>query len=224
MAREAVGETMVEARGESEEKADNLHLYEAQFFGFTPETCMLRVYSAFQDCLYDILPVVEKVCVRQLSKGESGEAEELLLSRARDCSRKLQFFLEERFRQLSQRMDALLVTRCLSVPPNVLLPEDEPHRSRATDTQEALRLETSLAELQRAYDAEVCARQALLAELAEQKEVQKQLDGILVWVREVQAAWVKEGMGSFNESFRLMMESVNKLLVAVREVCNKAPC
>lgn len=89
--------------------------------------------------------------------------------------------------------------------------------------QEVLRQESSLADLQRAYEAEVYARQALLAELEEQREVQKQLDGILTWVRELQAAWVKEGNGSFHESFRLVMESVKKLQEAVGEVCNKAP-
>lgn len=106
-----------------------LKLYETQFFGFTPQTCMLRVYSAFQDCLYDILPVVEKVCVRQLSKGDSEGEEARLQSRARECSRKLQLFLEERFKQLSERMEALLADRCFSVPPNVLLPEDKSHSS-----------------------------------------------------------------------------------------------
>lgn len=184
---------------------------------------MLRVYSAFQDCLCDILPVVEKVCVRQLSKGESDGTKEQLRTRARECSRKLQQFLEDRFKQLSGRMEALLVNRCFSVPPNVLLPEDESHNNYPQNTQEVLRLESSIADLQRAYEAEVCARQALLAELEEQSEVQKQLDAILMWFRELQAAWVKEGNGSFHESFRQVMESIKKLQQAVGEVCNKAP-
>ncbi|XP_078107099.1 protein MIS12 homolog [Sander vitreus] len=226
MARETREEMEIDIRGEVDEEADSippstLKLYETQFFGFTPQTCMLRVYSAFQDCLYDILPVVEKVCVRQLSKGEADD--ELLRSRARECSHKLQQFLEERFKQQSERMEALLVNRCFSVPPNVLLPEDKSHKKYPQDIQEVLRLEKSIVDLQRAYEAEVCARQALLAELEEQREVQKHLDEILEWVRELQAAWVKEGNGSFHESFRLAMESVKKLLEAVGEVCNKAP-
>lgn len=104
-----------------------LKLYETQFFGFTPKTCMLRVSSAFQDCLCDILPVVEKVCVRELSRADAGAAEEQLQARARECSRKLQQSLEDRFKQLSERMEALLVDRCFSVPPNVLLAEDKSH-------------------------------------------------------------------------------------------------
>lgn len=80
-----------------------------------------------------------------------------------------------------------------------------------------LRLESTLADLHRAYEAEVCARQELLAELEEQKEVQKQLGEILTWVRELQAAWEKEGNASVQESFRLVMASIKKLQEAVRE-------
>lgn len=90
-------------------------------------------------------------------------------------------------------------------------------------SQEMLRLESSIADLQRSYEAEVCAKQALLAELEEQTEVQKQLDGILTWVRELQTVWEKEGNGSFHESFLLLMESVKKLQEVIREVYNKAP-
>ncbi|KAI3377805.1 hypothetical protein L3Q82_008948, partial [Scortum barcoo] len=199
MAREETEQLHMEADSLSPSK---LKLYETQFFGFTPQTCMLRVYSAFQDCLSDILPVVEQVCVRQLSRGEPAGQEELLRARARDCSRRLQQLLDGRFKQLSGRMEALLLTRCFSVPPNVLLPEDKSHNNHPQDLQEVLKLESSIADLQRSYEAEVCARQALLAELEEQREVQKQLDEILTWVRELQAAWVKEGNGSFNESFQ----------------------
>ncbi|GAA6220115.1 protein MIS12 homolog [Lates japonicus] len=228
MARETREESEMDVCGEVDSEADSpcpstLKLYETQFFGFTPQTYMLRVYSAFQDCLNDILPVVEKVCVRQLSKGETDGAEELLRARARECSRKLQQFLEERFKQLSERMETLLVNDCFTVPPNVLLPEDQSHNIYPQDLQEVLKLESSLTDLHRAYEAEVCARQALLAELEEQREVQKQLDGILMWVRELQAAWVKDGNGNFHESFRLVMESVKKLQEAVREVYTKVP-
>ncbi|XP_061819518.1 protein MIS12 homolog [Nerophis lumbriciformis] len=203
--------------------SSNLQLYESQFFGFTPQTCMLRVYSAFWDCLCDILPVVETECVRQLRKGKSEAAVEQLRVRARECTRKLQHFLCQRFKQISEAMDALLVTRCLSIPPNVLLPEDQPHSKHPPDTQEMLRLESSVTDLHRAYEAEVCARHALQAELEEQAVVQKQLDDFLTWIRELQTAWLMEGNGSFQESFQLVTASVKKLQDAIVEVCNKAP-
>lgn len=138
MKRELGGSAEMDVNRDAGDSGDclspsTLKLYETQFFGFTPKTCMLRVYSAFQDCLCDILLVVEKVCVRQLSKGESVADEELLQARARECSRKLQQFLEDRFKQLSERMEVLLVSRCFSVPPNVLLPEDKSHNKYPQD-------------------------------------------------------------------------------------------
>lgn len=140
MTRETREEMEMEAHGGAGEEADTLSpstlkLYETQFFGFTPETCMLRIYSAFRDSLCDILPVVEKVCVRQLSKGESNGAEELLRSQARECSRKLQQYLERRFKQLAERREVLLVNRCFTVPPSVLLPEDKSHSKHTQDIQ-----------------------------------------------------------------------------------------
>ncbi|KAK6317238.1 hypothetical protein J4Q44_G00126380 [Coregonus suidteri] len=81
---------------------------------------------------------------------------------------------------------------------------------------------SSLAELKQVYQAEVCARQALLAELEEQREVQEQLDGILRWIAELQAAWMQEGMGSFHDSFPVTMQSVKKMQAVIGE-CTTRP-
>uniref|UniRef100_A0AAZ3R4Q5 Protein MIS12 homolog n=1 Tax=Oncorhynchus tshawytscha TaxID=74940 RepID=A0AAZ3R4Q5_ONCTS len=175
----------------------SLKLYEAQFFGFTPQTCMVRVYSAFQDFLNELLLVVEAVFVRKLSGTEPNG--EQLCSRARECSQKLQIFLQERFKRLTCLMETVLVNNVLSVPPNVLLPDDQPHKKYFQRLEEVLNLESSLAELQLVYQAEVCGRQALL-----------QLDGILRWIVELQAAWMQEGMASFHDSFHAVIGEVNK--------------
>lgn len=198
----------------------SLNLYEAQFFGFTPQTCMLRIYSAFQDCLYEVLLVVEKVCVRKLSGTEPNE--EQLRFKARECSQKLQLFLQDRFKRLSGRMETILVSSVFSVPPKVLLSDDLPHKKYPQGLPEVLKLESCLAELQQSYQAEVCAQQALLAELEEQREVQEQLDGILSWIGELQAVWMKEGMGNFHDSFRVMVQSVKKLQDVIGEISKKS--
>ncbi|XP_077374412.1 protein MIS12 homolog [Festucalex cinctus] len=203
------------------EEADNLsasslELYESQFFGFTPQTFMFRLSSAFLDNLRDFLNVVEEVCVRQLSKGESdATSEEQLRVQARECSSKQQEFMGERFKQLSELMEALLLSRCFSIPPNVLLEEDQCHKNHPPDTQKMLRLESELTELRRAYEAEVYARRALQAELEEQEEVQKQLDGLL-------ARLTKENC-SHQENFQPVVASVKKLQQIIVEVCNEAP-
>ncbi|XP_077420864.1 protein MIS12 homolog [Vanacampus margaritifer] len=195
--------------------ASSLELYESQFFGFTPQTFMFRLSSAFLDNLRDFLNVVEEVCVRKLSKGESdATTEEHLRVQAKECSCKLQAFVGERFKQLSELMEALLVSRCFSIPPNVLLKEDQCHKNHPPDTQKMLRLESELTELRRAYEADVYARQALQAELEEQEEVQKQLDDLLARLK-------KENCG-YQENFQPVVASVKKLQQIIVEVCNKA--
>ncbi|KAF7688832.1 protein MIS12 homolog [Silurus meridionalis] len=200
--------------------SDSLKLYEAQFFGFTPQTCMMRMNSAFQDCLYEMLVVVESVFVRKLSQGK--EPPEELRVKTRECTQKLLHFLQERFKKLSSRMEALLVNSVLSVPQNVLLPEDEPHRKHPESKEQLLKLEASIAELQKSYEAEMCAKQALLAELEEQKETQKQLDEVLQWTDELRLSWRKEGMGNTRDCFKNMIETVNQLQGEIGKIQKKS--
>ncbi|KAI5089453.1 protein MIS12-like [Silurus meridionalis] len=200
--------------------SDSLKLYEAQFFGFTPQTCMMRMNSAFQDCLYEMLVVVESVFVRKLSQGK--EPPEELRVKTRECTQKLLHFLQERFKKLSSRMEALLVNSVLLVPQNVLLPEDEPHRKHPESKEQLLKLEASIAELQKSYEAEMCAKQALLAELEEQKETQKQLDEVLQWTDELRLSWRKEGMGNTRDCFKNMIETVNQLQGEIGKIQKKS--
>ncbi|KAI1903728.1 hypothetical protein AGOR_G00030210 [Albula goreensis] len=167
-----------------------LKLYEAQFFGFTPQTCMLRVYSAFQESLYDILVTVEAVFVKKFAS---------ILA-----------------------YGVLLVNNVLSVPQNVLLPDDQPHKKYPQGVKQLLKLENELAELQQSYQAEVCARQALMAELEEQREVQEQLDGLLKWIAELRHTWMQGGMGTVQDSFTLMTQTVKNLQEIMKDITRKS--
>ncbi|KAL4660584.1 hypothetical protein GN956_G1401 [Arapaima gigas] len=196
----------------------SLKLYEAQFFGFTPQTCMLRVYSAFQDCLHDILVTVEAVFVRKLA--ETG-AEDELSHQARECRQKLDKFLQERIQHLSKRMEVLLLNEVLSIPSNVLLPEDQPHTKYHQGVEQLLKLESELAQLEQSYQAEVCARQALMAEVQEQEEVHQELDGVLSWIGELRTTWMQGGMGSIQDSFTFMTHTVKALKDLMKGIVSK---
>ncbi|XP_076867210.1 protein MIS12 homolog isoform X2 [Brachyhypopomus gauderio] len=180
----------------------------------------MRVNSAFQDCLYEMLVVVESVFMRKLSQGK--DAPEELSLKTRECTQKLLQFLQERFRKLSGRMEALLTNSVLSVPANVLLPEDEPQRKYPHSREHLLKLEASIAELQQAHQAEVCARQALLAELEEQRETQEQLEEVLTCVEELRLGWKREGMGNVREGFRHMIQTVTHLQSVMGEIKKKS--
>lgn len=110
-----------------------------------------------------------------------------------------------------QRMKGMLMDRVLSVPRNVLLPDDQLHQKHPEGKEELTKLQDSVAKLLQDYEAEVCAKQALLAELEEQKETQKQIDEVLRWIEELRLSWRREGMGSVQDSIRHMMETVGQL-------------
>lgn len=203
----------------SEWASDSLKLYEAQFFGFTPQTCMLRIYSAFHDTLYELMLVVESVFKRRVTPAGQEPSEELGLS-MQQCSQKLLHVLQGRLELLSSRMETLLVDNVLSIPPSVLLPEDQPHLRYPRVPQELLRMEQSLAELQQAYRAEVCAKQALLAELEEQREVQEHLQGILSWIGELRTRSRPEGLGQ--DDFAPVVETVRHLQDVKAKVLEKS--
>ncbi|XP_056108839.1 protein MIS12 homolog [Rhinichthys klamathensis goyatoka] len=196
--------------------SESLQLYEAQFFGFTPETCMLRVRDAFRDSLNHILVAVESVFVKRLCPGHDPPAE--LRLTARESTQKLRQFLQERFEVMFQRMKGMLVDRVLSVPQNLLLPDDQLHQKHPEGKEELAKLQDSVAKLLQAYEAEVCAKQALLAELEEQKETQKQIDEVLRWIEELRLSWRREGMGSVQDSVRHMMEAVGQLQDVVGKI------
>ncbi|KAG7483699.1 hypothetical protein MATL_G00041270 [Megalops atlanticus] len=196
-----------------------LKLYEAQFFGFTPQTCMLRVYSAFQDSLYDILLTLEAVCVKKFG---GAEPQPKLSQQASECTEKLLKFLQDRIQRLSSRMETLLVNNVLSIPLNVLLPEDQPHQKYPQAVEQILKLEKELAQLEQSYRAEVCARQALLVELEEQKSVQEELDSLLKWIGELRVTWMQGGMGSVQDSFTFMTQTVKHLKDMMKEIAKKS--
>lgn len=180
---------------------------------------MLRIYSAFHDSLYELMLVVESVFKRKLSPAGQEPSEEMGL-KMQQCSQKLLQFLQERFELLSRRMETLLVDNILSVPPNVLLPEDQSHLKHPGASEELMRMEKSLAELQQAYRAEVCAKQALLAELGEQREVQEHLNGILSWIGELRTCGRKEGL--VQDNFAPVVETVRQLQDVKAKILKKS--
>ncbi|XP_043094367.1 protein MIS12 homolog [Puntigrus tetrazona] len=189
--------------------SESLQLYETQFFGFTPETCTVRVHDAFRDSLNQILVAVESVFVKRLCPGRDPPAE--LRLAARESTQRLRQFLQERFEIMFQRMKGMLMDRVLSIPSNVLLPDDRPHQKHPGGKEDLARLRGSIADLLQAYEAEVCAKQALLAELEEQKETRKRLDEVLGWIEELRLSWRREGMGSVRDSVRHVVETVGQL-------------
>ncbi|OCT92346.1 protein MIS12 homolog [Xenopus laevis] len=192
--------------------------YESQFFEFTPQTCILRVYITFQDYLFEMALVVEKVIMKKL---ESMQGNKISHFQIRESTEKYLNFMRERFNFLFQKMETFLLNLVLSIPKNVLLLEDKVHSQYSYTKEEFEHLQTETEALQKKCKAESLATQRLLAELEEQKHVQAELEKILTWFKGLDKICREHGNIHLKESFGFMTQTTRKLQDTVKEIDTK---
>ncbi|XP_071430994.1 protein MIS12 homolog [Pithys albifrons albifrons] len=192
--------------------------YEAQFFGFTPQTCLLRIYLAFQDYLFEVLQVVEGVILKKLEEMPGCTVSP---SEVRKCTEEFLIFMKDRFDKLFGKMEEVLLQLVLSIPKNVLLPEDKVHEEFPYSQEEFQALQEEIRQLELQCRAEAAAEQALRAELEEQKVVKAELEKILQWFDDVKKIFREQGIGNLKESLAFLKESAEKLQVVMKEVEEK---
>ncbi|NXX64092.1 MIS12 protein, partial [Scopus umbretta] len=193
--------------------------YEAQFFGFTPQTCMLRVYIAFQDYLFEMMLVVESVILKKLDGFPDCKISAFQI---RKSTEKFLLFMKERFDKLFSKMEEVLLQLVLNIPKNVLLPEDKVHEQYPYSREQFQALQDEIHQLQQQYRAEASAGQALRAELEEQKAVQAELEKILQWFDGLENICREHGTGNFKESFAFLTQNSKKLQDVLKDVEEKS--
>ncbi|KAM5215288.1 protein MIS12 homolog isoform 1-T3 [Hipposideros larvatus] len=182
--------------------------YETQFFGFTPQTCMLRIYIAFQDYLFEVMQAVEQVILKKLDGIPNSEISPVQI---RKCTEKFLSFMKGRFDNLFVKMEQLFLQWILRIPPNILLPEDKSQEMHPYSEEEFRLLQKEIEQLQEKYKAELCTKQALLAELEEQKIVQAKLKQTLALFDELENVGRDHGTSDFRESLVFLVQNSRKL-------------
>lgn len=182
--------------------------YEAQFFGFTPQTCLLRIYVAFQDHLFEVMQAVEQVILKKLEDIPNCEITPV---QTRKCTEKFLCFMKGRFDNLFGKMEQLILQSILCIPPNILLPEDKCQETNPFSEEKLELLQQEIKELQEKYKVELCTEQALLAELEEQKTVKAKLRETLTFFDELENIGRYQGTSNFRESLASLVQSCRKL-------------
>ncbi|XP_021517007.1 protein MIS12 homolog [Meriones unguiculatus] len=182
--------------------------YEAQFFGFTPQTCLLRIYTAFQDHLFEVMQAVEQVVLRKLGGTPGCEISPVQI---RKCTETFLCFMKERFDNLFGKMEHLILQSILCIPPNILLPEDKCQETHPFSEEKFQLLKQEIEELQEKYKVELRTEQALLAELEEQKIVQAKLRETLTFFDELENIGRDHGTSNFRESLVSLVQNCRKL-------------
>ncbi|NXS61519.1 MIS12 protein, partial [Brachypteracias leptosomus] len=197
----------------------NPNAYEAQFFGFTPQTCMLRVYIAFQDYLFGLMMASEKIILKKLDGIPECKIRPFQI---RKSTEKFYLFMKEHFDKLFSKMEEVLLQMVLSIPRSVLLPEDKVHEEYPYSKEQFQALQDEVHQLQQQCRAEAAAGQALRAELEEQKAVQAELEKILQWFDGLENICREHGISNFRESFAFLTCSSKKLQDVLKDVEEKS--
>lgn len=182
--------------------------YEAQFFGFTPQTCMLRIYIAFQDYLFEVMQAVEQVILKKLDGIPGCEISPVQI---RTCTEKFLGFLKGRFDHLFGKMEQLFLQLILRIPSNILLPEDKCQELHPCSEEEIELLQQEIQQLQEKFKTELCTKEALLAELEEQKIVQAKLKQTLAFFDELENVGRDHGTSDFREGLVFLIQNSRKL-------------
>lgn len=194
-------------------------IYETQFFGFTPQTCMMRMYLAFQDHLFHMMLVIEEVILKKL---EGMRYTKLTSSSIRRSSEKFLAYMRSHFDQLFGKMEQLLLRVVLTIPDNVLLPENKCQEQYRYTENEFQELQEEIRHLEHHIKAEISAQQALQAELEEQKATQEQLERILQWFDGLDTVCREHGTSNLKESFVFLKGNAAKLQTVMQEVEDKS--
>ncbi|XP_005988630.1 protein MIS12 homolog [Latimeria chalumnae] len=192
--------------------------YEAQFFGFTPQTCILRVHNAIKDYLFDMMLLVERVILKKLVELPDSNISTFQI---RESTENFLSFMNERFEQLFNKVEQMLLTLVLKVPENIFLPQDKVHKRYPYSKEQYEQLECEITQLEKRYKAEICAKQTLLAELEEQKAVQAEMEKIIQWFDTLDNTCRENGFGDFKESLTFMTQSSKKLQEKMQEIKEK---
>ncbi|XP_053310930.1 protein MIS12 homolog [Spea bombifrons] len=189
--------------------------YEAQFFEFTPQTCILRLYITFQDYLFEMLLVVERVIMKKL---ESIPGHRISKFQIRESTEKYLHYVNERFNHLFQKMEKCLLKLVLRIPRNIVLPEDKVQVQYSYSAEKFQLLQSETETLQKQYKAEKMATQSLLAELEEQKVVQAELEKVLAWFDGLDKICREHGNIDLKESFAFMTQASLKIQGKIKEI------
>ncbi|XP_051891361.1 protein MIS12 homolog [Pristis pectinata] len=214
----AVGETLLqEWKLQNFEMADRLMTYETQFFGFSPQTCVLRVHSGIQDSLLDVMLVVERVILKKLKELPDNS---VTPSQLRACTESFLQLMKERLDVIFERVEQGILQHIFYIPENILLPEDNVQDQHLYTEEQYQELLLEITQLQHRYKCEIIAKHALLSELEEQKMAELKLEQRIHWLNSLDNTWKNNAVSSVPESLTFVTELAQKLpalLVKIEE-------
>ncbi|XP_067866122.1 protein MIS12 homolog [Heterodontus francisci] len=198
--------------------ADRLMTYETQFFGFSPQTCVLRVYSGIQDSLLDVMLVVERVIFKKLKEMPDNS---VTPSQIRACTESFLRLMKERLDVIFERVEQAILQHIFYIPENILLPEDNVQEQHTYTEEQCKGLQAEIAQLQHGYKCEIIAKHALLAELEDQKLAELKLEQRIHWFNNLDSTWKSNAVSNVPESLAFVRGLAQKIPAMLQKIKEK---
>ncbi|XP_020372208.1 protein MIS12 homolog [Rhincodon typus] len=198
--------------------ADRLMTYETQFFGFSPQTCVLRVSSGIQDSLLDVMLVVERVIFKKLKEMSDSS---VTPSQIRACTESFLQIMKERFDVIFERVEQGILQHIFYIPENILLHEDHVQEKYPYTEEQFKDLQSEIAELEHCYRCEIMAKHALLTELEDQKLIELKLEQRIHWFSNLDSSWRSNAVSNVRESLAFVRELTCKVPAILRKIQQK---
>ncbi|XP_041052447.1 protein MIS12 homolog [Carcharodon carcharias] len=198
--------------------ADRLMTYETQFFGFSPQTCVLRVSSGIQDSLLDVMLVVERVIFKKLKEMPENS---ITPSQIRVCTESFLQVMKERFDMIFERVEQGILQHIFYIPENILLPEDKVQEQYPYTEEQCKALQAEIAQLEHSYRGEIMAKHELLAELEEQKLTELRLEQRIHWFNNLDSTWKSNAVSNVPESLAFVRELTLKVPAMLQKIQEK---
>lgn len=198
--------------------ADGLMMYETQFFGFSPQTCVLRVHSGIQDSLLDVMLVVERVIHKKLKELPDNR---VTPSQLRACTESFLQLMKERLDLIFERVEQGILQHIFYIPENILLPEDSVQEQHVYTEKQYQEMQMEIAQLQQSYKCEMMAKHALLNELEEQKMTEIKLEQRVHWLNSLDNTWKNNAVSSIPESLTFVTELAQEIPAVLAKIEEK---
>ncbi|XP_070538312.1 protein MIS12 homolog [Ptychodera flava] len=227
MTTEAVEESKTQSTGSQEEakSADvdfmkelsaDVPEYEAQFFGFTPQSFVDGIYNTLIEYLYDSLNVVEKYIIQEY-KLESAESK-IPPEQVRQGSQKIFAKMKGEIDKSFDKLEGYMISNIFHIPSHVILPEDKVQLDHAYTEDDEDKLDQELTELRQKIRNTKYMNKWMVENTKNMEQVQGKLDQLSSMLDDLDKAQKDAGVTDLKEAMVFNISRVKQIQDNVKKI------
>ncbi|XP_077992399.1 protein MIS12 homolog [Glandiceps talaboti] len=196
--------------------------YEAQCFGFTPQSFVNGIYNALIEYLHDGLITAEKFLIQEfrVDREDSKISEE----HVRKGTQKIYSRLKNDIGKAVDKLEGYLLSNVLHVPSHVLLPEDKIHQDQTFTEDDVEKVDKELEDLRLKIQNVKYMNAWMLQSMQDIEKVQSKLDSLNAMLDEIEKVHKEAGVSDLKEALVFNISRMKQLQDNVQTVMSHRLC